>query len=203
MVRLHRPLVLVLLFVLLLAGLAVLLDWWMCVPPGTTADYVGRRSCLDCHAEEDALWVGSDHERAMAVAGEEMVLGEFDGRQIEHFGVRSRMFRHGEKFLVHTDDRQGKMRDFEVKYTFGVRPLQQYLVEFPDGRVQCLRLAWDTEERRWFHLYAGEPIPHTDSGARRATGARPHRLGASVPWSASRHTAGGPPVTPRLSGRRR
>ncbi len=162
MVRVGRPLLFALPFVLLLAGLAVVLDWWIGVPPGATAHYVGRRSCLDCHAEEDALWVGSDHQRAMAVAGQQTVLGEFDGRRFEHFGVRCRMFRRGERFLVHTDDRQGKMRDFEVKYTFGVRPLQQYLVELADGRVQCLPLAWDTEKRRWFHLYPGEAIPHTD-----------------------------------------
>jgi predicted CXXCH cytochrome family protein len=55
------------------------------------------------------------------------------------------------------------MADFEVKYTFGVYPLQQYLIEFPGGRVQCLTIAWDTEERRWFHLYPDERIPPGDS----------------------------------------
>ena len=45
--------------------------------------------------------------------------------------------------------------------------LQQYVVEFPDGRLQALSLAWDTrpkEERgqRWFHLYPNEEIRHDD-----------------------------------------
>jgi len=78
------------------------------------------------------------------------------------FAVRSRMFRKDGTFFVETDDREGKLRAFEVKYVFGVYPLQQYLVEFPDGRIQCLPLAWDVKGKSWFHLYPSEPIPHHD-----------------------------------------
>jgi predicted CXXCH cytochrome family protein len=54
-----------------------------------------------------------------------------------------------------------------VSYTFGVDPLQQYLVAFPDGRLQALSLAWDSRPKdrggqRWFHLYRDEAIPHDD-----------------------------------------
>lgn len=85
-----------------------------------------------------------------------------EGKIAADFAVTSKMFRRDGKFYVTTDNRDGQMETFEVKYTFGVRPLQQYLVEFPDGRVQCLPTAWDTEEKRWFHLYPKEPIPHDD-----------------------------------------
>jgi tetratricopeptide (TPR) repeat protein len=78
------------------------------------------------------------------------------------FAVTSRMFRQGDEFFVTTDNRDGEMETFRVKYVFGYRPLQQYLVEFPDGRVQCLPIAWDTETERWYHLYPKEPIPHDD-----------------------------------------
>jgi len=78
------------------------------------------------------------------------------------FGLRSRLFRRGDEFFVTTDNRQGELETFRVKYVFGVRPVQQYLVEFPDGRVQCLPIAWDSERNRWYHLYPGEPIPHDD-----------------------------------------
>ncbi len=64
------------------------------------------------------------------------------------------MSREGDRFYVTTDNRQGQQEKFHVKYVFGVRPLQQYLVEFPDGRIQCPPLAWDTERKRW-HL----PLP--------------------------------------------
>src|SRR5580765_3140887 len=51
--------------------------------------------------------------------------------------------------------------------TFGVYPLQQYLIEFPDGRIQALSIAWDARPKaeggqRWFHLYPNEPVPHND-----------------------------------------
>ncbi len=69
--------------------------------------------------------------------------------------------------MVETDGPDGKLAAFEVKYTFGVEPLQQYLVAFPDRRVQALPLAWDTRSKeqggqRWFHLYPKEDIGHGD-----------------------------------------
>lgn len=85
-----------------------------------------------------------------------------EGKLRAPFAVTSRLFREGDRFFVTTDNRRGEMETFEVRYVLGIRPLQQYLVEFPDGRIQCLPLAWDTEAKRWFHLYPKEPIPHTD-----------------------------------------
>lgn len=51
--------------------------------------------------------------------------------------------------------------------TTGIRPLQQYLVELPGGRYQCLPLCWDTRPKekggqRWFHIYGQERIPPND-----------------------------------------
>jgi len=50
---------------------------------------------------------------------------------------------------------------------FGVRPLQQYLIAFPNGKLQALGIAWDARPRRaggqrWFHLYPDAEITHTD-----------------------------------------
>jgi hypothetical protein len=59
----------------------------------------------------------------------------------------SRFFREGSKFLVETDGPDGKLAVFEIKYTFGVYPLQQYLIEFPDGRLQALGVAWDSRPK--------------------------------------------------------
>src|SRR5262249_15202108 len=77
------------------------------------------------------------------------------------------LFRNNGKFFVETDGPDGKLATFEVKYTFGIEPLQQYLIEFPDGRLQALSLAWDTRLKdqggpRWFHLYPDEEIKHDD-----------------------------------------
>ncbi len=100
-------------------------------------------------------------------ATEKSVLGDFSGATFDHYGVKSRFFRRDGKFMVETDGADGKLAEFEVKYTFGVFPLQQYLVEFADGRVQALPLAWDSRPKdkggqRWFHLYPNEEIGHDD-----------------------------------------
>ena len=54
------------------------------------------------------------------------------------------------------------MADFEIRYTFGIDPLQQYLIELPGGRLQPLTIAWDTNRKRWFHLYPHEKAPPGD-----------------------------------------
>ena len=59
------------------------------------------------------------------------------------------------------------MHEYRIDYTFGVYPLQQYLVAFPGGRFQALPLAWDARPKdqggqRWFHLYPDEKIAHDD-----------------------------------------
>lgn len=125
-------------------------------PPGGPGAFVDSGACAECHPHEADAWAGSHHDRAMQVATPATVLGDFDDAEIEHLGVRARFFRDGDRFLVHTEGPDGEYADFEVGYTFGVAPLQQYLVDFPGGRKQCLTFAWDVEGQRWFSLYPDE-----------------------------------------------
>lgn len=133
----------------------------------SVAAFVGSEACAGCHQVETALWKKSQHMHAMQHASAASVLGDFNNASFDYFGVRSRFFRRGDKFLVETDGPDGKLATFEVKYTFGVDPLQQYLIEFPDGRIQALTIAWDSRPKdqggqRWFHLYPNEEIKHDD-----------------------------------------
>jgi tetratricopeptide (TPR) repeat protein len=54
------------------------------------------------------------------------------------------------------------MGDFVVTHTFGWYPLQQYLVPFSGGRLQCLPIAWDVKEKKWYHLNPDAPIDPKD-----------------------------------------
>lgn len=145
-----------------LAALAlVAADWYFALPDDAQPQYVGRGACIECHQAQHAAYEGSHHDLAMDRATEATVLGDFNDAELEHHGIRSRMFRRDGKFFVHTEGPDGRMADFEVKYVFGVDPLQQYLVEFdrPEdmpphevARLQVLRLSWDTRNKRWFHL---------------------------------------------------
>src|SRR5262245_15305945 len=125
--------------------------------------FVGSETCAGCHRAEAQLWRGSQHNVAMQHVSEKTVLGNFDDASFDYHGVVSRFFRRDGKFLVETDGPDGNLATFEIKYTFGIDPLQQYLVEFPDGRVQALSIAWDSRPKdqggqRWFHLYPNEQI---------------------------------------------
>jgi predicted CXXCH cytochrome family protein len=133
----------------------------------TAPDFVGSQACSDCHAPEYAAWQGSQHRLAMQPASEDSVLGNFADVSFEQFGVQTRFFRDGEQFMVHTEGPDGQMADFQIQHTFGVYPLQQYLVELPGGHVQALSIAWDSRPaaqggQRWFHLYPDEKIGHDD-----------------------------------------
>ncbi|HBJ38864.1 MAG TPA: hypothetical protein DDZ51_29785 [Planctomycetaceae bacterium] len=145
----------------LAASTFVFADYWKTIPSDTPVTFVGRSSCIDCHQEQSTLWTGSHHDKAMELATDETVLGNFDDAQIEHDGMVSRMFRDDKRFMIHTEGESGEMQDFEIKYVFGVDPLQQYMVEFDRDaslqpgevpRLQVLRISWDTHRKRWFYL---------------------------------------------------
>lgn len=120
--------------------------------------YVRDRDCAECHKREFDAWSISHHQWAMKAADESSVRGDFGDISFEHLGVPAKFFRKANRYFVNTEGPDGKPGDFEIRYTFGVEPLQQYLIEFPGGRLQCLTIAWDTEKRRWFHLYPNERI---------------------------------------------
>ena len=135
-------------------------------------DHVGAAVCGECHVAEHAAWSHSNHRLAMQVADAKSVLGDFRNARFSYAGTTSVFSTRDGKYYVRTDGPDGKLADFEIKYTFGVEPLQQYLIEFPDGRLQALGIAWDARRKaqggqRWFHLYpglnlrAGDPLHWT------------------------------------------
>jgi predicted CXXCH cytochrome family protein len=141
--------------------------WFKIGVTPSVATFVGSETCAGCHRGEAELWRRSQHKHAMDHATDNSVLGDFNDASFNYYGVQSRFFRKGGKFFVETDGPDGKPAEFEIKYTFGVDPLQQYLIEFPDGRLQALPIAWDTRPKeqggqRWFHLYPNEEIKYDD-----------------------------------------
>ncbi len=131
-------------------------------PPPVPAKYVENGVCLGCHEKEAREWRDSHHAKAMALPTAETVRGNFSNTSFTDRGVTARFFKRGEKFFVNIEGEDGKPSDFEIKYTFGLEPLQQYLIELPRGRLQPLTIAWDGPNRKWFHLYPNEKAPPGD-----------------------------------------
>ncbi|MBX3422686.1 MAG: hypothetical protein KF752_14120 [Pirellulaceae bacterium] len=136
--------------------------------------YVGSAACITCHQDQGQAHRDSHHALAMQLATPDTVLGDFNDATVQHYGIVSRLYRHNGKYLVHTQGPDGQMQDYEVRFVFGLTPLQQYMVEFPSAttassglpatgqsslpqadelpRIQVLPLCWDTKQNRWFYL---------------------------------------------------
>jgi Flp pilus assembly protein TadD len=131
------------------------------------ARFIGAEACVGCHPVEAERWKGSHHALAMQKATASTVLGDFADARLEHFGVVTTFSRAGDKFRVRTEGPDGTLKEYEIAYTFGVYPLQQYLIAFPGGRLQALGIAWDSRPKaqggqRWFPLYPNQKLPAGD-----------------------------------------
>ena len=124
------------------------------MPAAGPAEFVGSEKCKNCHETAYDKWRGSHHDLAMDEANEQTVLGDFsDAKYIDPYNnVTTRFFRRDGRFLVETEGPDGQPGVFEITHTFGAYPLQQYLVPFPGGRLQCLNIAWDVEKKAWYRL---------------------------------------------------
>ena len=121
------------------------------------ADYVGAQQCAGCHQQALQDWQGSHHDWAMKIASPETVLGDFNNATFSHQGVTSTFSTKEGGYYVNTQGADGEYQDFKIDYSFGVEPLQQYLIKFEDGRMQALTMAWDSRPldkggQRWYQL---------------------------------------------------
>jgi len=154
----------------ILAGLALAALVWRAAPelrrggkrPAAVVAYVPNDLCVGCHEPESRAWANSNHARAMARPSAATVHGDFSGTEFRHEGVSTRFFMRDGHYFVRTDGPDGKQGEFEVAYTFGDEPLQQYLIAMPGGRLQPLQVAWDRARSRWFRLLPGEKMPPGD-----------------------------------------
>lgn len=122
------------------------------------AQLVDEQQCQGCHQAQAKDWQGSHHQLAMQPATPQTVPADFNNASFSAEGETTRFYQRGDEFWVNTPGSDGKAADFKVAYTFGIAPLQQYLLEVGDGRLQALGLAWDTQKGRWFHLYPGQGV---------------------------------------------
>ncbi len=129
--------------------------------PAVAPDYVGSESCAGCHADAYGSWAASHHAAAMLPPGAGSVRGNFATGHTAADGTHTQ-FSADDRYTLEVRSRSGEVEAFEVAYTFGTFPLQQYLIEFPDGRLQVLPLsadvrAGDGAAARWYHSYGDDP----------------------------------------------
>lgn len=136
-------------------------------PAFSSAEYVGSKACAQCHQTEHAQWSTSHHQAAMAKPSRATVLAPFEGEAFVWFGKTTRFHQKDDRFFITTDDFNKGETIFEVTYTFGIYPLQQYLIPTHQGRLQSFTVAWDARPsseggQRWYHLTPDEYIAPDD-----------------------------------------
>lgn len=128
--------------------------------------FVGSETCKGCHAAAYQAWSRSDHAAAMAVPSPQSVRGNFKNVQVELAGERVIFLKKSDGYHVRLPGNKGKGEHYRVAYTFGIEPLQQYLIESLDGSLQVLPYAWDSRPakqggQRWFVLEKATLDPHS------------------------------------------
>ena len=133
--------------------------------------FVGSKACIGCHEKAYQDWQGSHHDMSMKHAESKNVLADFNNATLPSQDKKSEklntFFKKGPQFWVNIKGDDGKFHDYQIKYTFGYKPLQQYMVEFDDGRVQLIPFAWDSRAKneggqRWFNLYPDMTEKHQE-----------------------------------------
>lgn len=130
------------------------------------AEYVGDNTCKTCHKKEHSLWQASHHDLSMQKASKNSVLGDFN-TTFKYNDILTSFYKKDGKFMVRTDNAKGELQDFTISHTFGVYPLQQYLIPLENGHVQVLDIVWDSRPKeqggqRWFHLHPNENVKGGD-----------------------------------------
>lgn len=69
------------------------------------------------------------------------MLGDFNNGTFKTENETTRFSRKDDGFWVNTPGIDGKNADFKVAYTFGIAPLQQYLIEVGNGNLRETVLA--------------------------------------------------------------
>ena len=148
-------------------------------------DASATSQCQACHASQAHDWQQSHHAKAMQIPDRQTVLAPFAGEVATYDGLSARFSKTVEPAPVEKQDQPGSVKNtlvhpkkedpsafvialedagrpeagglYQVRYTFGFSPLQQYLIEKEPGQMQVAPFAFDTRPERlggqqWYHL---------------------------------------------------
>jgi len=123
-----------------------------------TSQFVGNKTCISCHAESGEDWNQSHHSHSMEGPSRETVLAPFEGETFSGEEVDYSFYQKNGQFHVDITEKGQPSQSFVIANTFGFTPLQQYLVKMPGGKLQILRVSYNSEKEKWFHQYDGDLI---------------------------------------------
>ncbi len=124
-------------------------------------NYVGSERCAQCHVAETKQWEQSHHAKSMLPPSADSILGDFNNKDVTFKGITTRFTQNEQGYYINTQNAEKKQQTYKVEFTFGYTPLQQYLIDIGDGKLQAFDIAWDSRSQkeggqRWFKLLPNE-----------------------------------------------
>jgi predicted CXXCH cytochrome family protein len=179
----RRGTVLGLLVAAILAG-----SWWLlgqaAPPDAAPADWAGvasvsSTSCAKCHADHYDSWHRTYHRTMTREASPEYVKGDFNDAVYDYQGLKTRLTRQGDVFVMETVDpgwallraRSGDKAEglprpryahFKVDRLVGSHWIQECLHRDASGQYRRLPVLYHIVEKRWVHTNGAFLAPDTD-----------------------------------------
>ena len=159
--------------------------YWSSNSALASIDASATSQCQACHASQAHDWQQSHHAKAMQIPDRQTVLAPFAGEVAVYDGLSARFSNTVEPAPVEKQGQPGSVKNtlvhpkkedpsafvialedagrpeaggvYQVRYTFGFSPLQQYLIEKEPGQMQVAPFAFDTRPeslggQQWYHL---------------------------------------------------
>ena len=114
--------------------------------------YVTSRACAACHPHHYATWHASYHRTMTQVATPASVVGRFDGKWVEAYGVMLRPRRRGDEFFIDlaASSRDAAAPEWKLVMTTGLHHMQVYWYSSGRGRnVAMAPIVWLRDAQRW------------------------------------------------------
>ncbi|MEO8554162.1 MAG: multiheme c-type cytochrome, partial [Kofleriaceae bacterium] len=111
--------------------------------------FIGASACGDCHDDELSHWKKDWHARALALATDNTVVGNYANAHFTGSSSEATMTRAGAQRTMRTQGPDGTATDFPVDWVIGGKRMQDALTVFPDGRWQVLPIYFHVADKKW------------------------------------------------------
>jgi len=133
-------------------------------------------ACATCHQAIFDEWVGSQHANANRLVTDAHERAAFDPSTTMTNGsfitTMQRTGRDAFEFVSVFSNQPPET--FRAEAVIGIIPLRQYLVSYPDGRLQVMDMSYDPRSNEWFNAFGDENRQPHEWG---------HWKGRSMTWN--------------------
>lgn len=129
-------------------------------PAARPSEFVGSKSCRDCHEDFYQTWVTSHHGLAMQPYTPAFAKAKLAAREGKvTIGKREYRVETGEKSGWMLESGPNGQRKYPIAHVMGGKNVYYFLTPLERGRLQVLPLAYDVHKKAWYDM-AGSGVRH-------------------------------------------